>query len=114
MIILAVAPVLSGNMVIIGTSGFIRTADIPLGFLRRVAVNFHDTLDTIFLRSMNKHTDYIFIVPKHIPCGSANDDAAAIVGNSPDDLLLGINGVTDCAGAQIQLTQHIGSVFMNV
>lgn len=113
-IVLTVVPMFSGNMVIIGAPCFIRTAYITFCLCRCVAIYLHYMPHAVLDRSMNKYTNHIAIVSKHIACGSANDDATTIVGNPLNDFLLCIDSATYCASAQIKVTKQIGRVFMNV
>ena len=53
--------------------------------------SLHDFLDTVCLRRIDKDPHYIVVIPQNIVRRPSYDDAGALIGDLPDDLILGLD-----------------------
>ena len=112
-IILGIAPSPSGNMVVIGGAGFVGTANILLGFVPGVTIYLHNSLDTVFLRSLNENPYNVFPALQNIVGSTPNNNAASVIHNLFNDSVLCHRSQPDCPGAEIEVVQNLRRVFID-
>ena len=111
-ILVGIAPYMTGNTLVVGSSGAVRAGNVFLALLLRIAVHLHDLFHTVGFGCVDKNTHHVLPVPKHIIRCPAHNDTRPHVRNHIDCFILRNHRLLDSAGAEIQFPH--GGVFIRV
>lgn len=99
---------------VVGCAGLVRTPNVLDSLLPGVAVHLHDFLDTVCLRRIDKDPHYIVVIPQNIVRRPSYDDAGALIGDLPDDLILGLDRLLYHICAEVQVVENLRGIGIEV
>ena len=113
-VVTSVAPGLAANLLVVGGTCLVGMANIlSCGFVV-VAVNLHDSTDTVLLGSIDEDVKHVVSVTENVVGRTANDNTATLMGNLLNNSILCRNGKSHYLGAEVEAVKHSGRIIVNV